>query len=97
MVVFLFVNRSYDTALATIVAKLAKVDTLPGAEVETAIGNGNGERGPEERALGMSRHIVGSLHRVGVVRLILLDEVVHDAAEVGAYVWIGILIDREGT
>ena len=83
--------------MASPIAKLAKVDTLPCAEVETAIGNGNGERRPEERALGVSRHVVGSLHRMGVVWLILLDEAVHDATEVGAHVGIGIFIDSECT
>ena len=39
----LSINRCHDAAASTVVAELAEVDALPGAEVEAAIGDGDGE------------------------------------------------------
>ena len=44
----LFIHRCHDAAVAAMVAELAEVDALPGAEVEVPIGNGDGEAHPEE-------------------------------------------------
>ena len=89
----LFVNRCYDAAVAAVVAEFAEVDALPGAEVEAAIGDGDGEAYAEEGALGVGGHVVGSFHGVLVVGLVLSHEAVHDLVHVGAHVGVGILID----
>ena len=91
------IDGSHDAAVAAVVAELAEVDALPGAEGEAAVGDGDGEAHAEERALGMGGHVVGTLHGVVIVGLSLPHEAVHDLAEVGAHVGIGILVDGEGT
>ena len=84
---------SNNVSRTTMVAKFTQVDTLPCAEVETAVGDGDGEASTEEGALGVGRHVIGSLHGMGVVGLILAHQMVHDVAEVGTYIRVGILID----
>ena len=44
----LFIHRCYDAAVATVVAEFAEIDALPGAEVEAATGDGDGEAHTEE-------------------------------------------------
>ena len=77
------------------VAELAEVDALPGAESKAAVGDGDGEAHAEEGALGMGGHVVGPLHRVVIVGLALPHEVIHNLAEVSAYVGVSILVDAE--
>ena len=77
------------------ISELAEIDTLPGTHVESAVSDRNSKTYSKERALGMRRHVVGALHGVGVVWLILLDDMVPDTAEVGTYVGIGTLIYRK--
>ena len=89
----LLINRCHNATVATVVAELAEVDTLPGAEVEAAIGDRDGEAHAEERALGMGRHIIGTLHGVVIVGLAFPHEAVHNLVQVGAHVGIGILVD----
>lgn len=91
----LFINRSYDATTTSIVAELAEVDALPGAEGKATVGDGDGEAHTEERTLGVGGHVVGTLHRVVIVGLTLPHEAVHDLAEVGAHVGVGILVDGE--
>ena len=90
----LFIHRCYDAAVAAVVAKFAEVDALPGAEGETPIGDGDREAHAEERTLGVGGHVIGPLHGVVIVGLALPHKAVHDLAEVGAHVGVGILIDR---
>ena len=93
----LLIYRSYDATTTTIVAELAEVDALPGAEGKTAIGDGDGETHTEEGALGVGGHVVGTLHGVVIVGLALPHEAVHDLTEVGAHIGVGILVDAEST
>ena len=41
----------------------------------------------------MSRHIVGALHRMGVIRLVLRHDMVENPIHIGAYIRISILVD----
>ena len=93
----LFIHRCYDAAVAAVVAKFAEVDALPCAEIETTIGDGDRQAHPEERALGMSGHIVGTLHRVVIVGLVLPYEAVHNLVEVAPHIRVGILVDGKRT
>ena len=45
----------------------------------------------------MGGHVVGTLHGVVIVGLILSHEAVHDLAEIGAHIGVGILVDAEST
>ena len=91
----LFIHRRYDAAAAAVVAKLAEVYALPGAEVEAAIGDGDGEAYAEEGALGVGGHVVGTLHGVVIVGLVLSHEAVHNLTEVSAHIGVGILVDGQ--
>lgn len=93
----LSIDGSYDAAVAAVVAELAEVDALPGPEGEVAVGDGDGEAHTEEGTLGVSGHVVGTLHGVVIVGLTLPHEAVHNLAEVGTHVGVGILVDGEGT
>ena len=76
----LFINGSHDAAVAAVVAELAEVDALPGPEGEAPIGDGDGEAHTEEGTLGVSGHVVRSLHSVVIVGLAFPHEAVHDLA-----------------
>ena len=53
---------------ATVVAKLAEIDALPGAKVEPSVGDGNVDAHTGNDALGMCGHIVRAFEDVTVVR-----------------------------
>ena len=91
----LFVNGCHNLSFASIIAELAEIDALPSAEVEFAMGDRDGEAYPKERAFGMRRHIVQSLHSVVVIWFVFLHEAVHNLAHVGTHIGIGILVDGE--
>ena len=93
----LFIHRCYDAAVAAVVAKLAEVDALPGAEGETPIGDGNREAHAEERTFGVGGHVIGSLHGVIIVGLVLPHKAVHNLVEVAPHIRVGILVDGERT
>ena len=50
------------------VAELTEIDALPGAKVETASTDGDGDGNSCQGALGMRGHVVQPLERVVVVR-----------------------------
>ena len=86
---------SITLSFTSVIAELAEVDALPCAEVQLSMGDGDGEAHPEERAFGMRRHVVQSFHGVVVIRFVLLHETVHNLAEVGTHIGIGILVNGE--
>ena len=89
----LSIDGRHDAAVATVVAKLAEVDALPGAEVEAATGDGDGEAHSEERAFGVGGHVIGALHGVIIEGLVLPHKAVHNLVHVGAHIGVSILID----
>ena len=48
-----------------------KVDALPGAEVQAAIGDGDGDANTAQRGFGMGWHIISTLQRMFVLRTVL--------------------------
>ena len=50
----------YQLSGTAVIAELAEVDTLPSAEVQSAIGDGNGDTDTAQRRFGMGRHIIGT-------------------------------------
>ena len=47
----------YDMSASTSFSKLTEVDALPSAKIQSAIGDGNGERNAYHGRFGVSRHI----------------------------------------
>ena len=60
------------------VSELAQIDALPSAQVQTAVGDGDGKADTEEGAFGMGGHIVQAFHGVVIVRFVLLHQVIHN-------------------
>lgn len=92
---YLSIDGRYDAAFAAIVAEFAQVDALPGTEIQFPVRDGNGQAHSEQRAFGMGRHIVPAFHDMFIIRLVFLDDVVHDLVQVGAHIRIGILVDGQ--
>src|SRR4051794_41663967 len=63
----LALEREQQRPRAAVVAVLAQVDALPGAQGEAAVADRQRERGTEERGLDVGGHVVGALERVGEV------------------------------
>ena len=84
----------YPTA-SSIVAELAQVDALPGAQIQASAADGDGEAWPDDARLGMGGHVVSAFERVFVVGLTFLHQVVEDGLHVGAYVGVGIFVDAQ--
>ena len=78
-------------------AELTEVDTLPGAQGELSVGNGDGDRGPHEGCLGMCGHVVVTFEGVLVIRLALPHETVEDVLHVYAYIRVCVLVDCQGS
>ena len=58
----LFPDDCYDELPGTaITAILTEVDTLPGAEVQMSVSNGDGDADTTQCRFGVSRHIVSTL------------------------------------
>ena len=89
-------HRCYYAASATIIAKLAEVDALPSAQVEAAVGNGNGERYARQRALGMAGHVVATLVGVAIVGFVFAHQAVVYLLHVGTHGGVVVLVDGEG-
>ena len=75
------------------IAELAEIDSLPGSQIQAAIGDGNRQADSEQRAFGMSRHVIKAFHRVSVVWLSLLDHVIQDRIHIRPDIRIKILVD----
>jgi hypothetical protein len=47
----LSLNRRHQTAAAAMVSMFAQINALPGAQVQPAVGDGNGQGGAQDAAL----------------------------------------------
>ena len=92
----LSVDGGDNPARPAIIAELAEIDALPGAEIQASVGYGYGQAHAEQRTLGVGRHVVGPFEHVVIIRLILPYDMVHDLLHVGTHVGVGILVDAEG-
>ena len=89
------VQREDERTRAAVVAVLAEVDALPGADREAAAGDRQRERRAEQRRLDVGGHVVGALDRVGPVARVLGDGLVEVGLEVVAHVGRGVLVERQ--
>ncbi len=91
----LFVNGRDDSSGTAIVAELAKIDSLPCAQIELAVGNRNGKADSEEGTLGVGWHVVCSLHGVVIVWFPFLDQVIEDLFHITAHIRVCVFIKRK--
>lgn len=94
---YLSIYRSHDLSRPTIVAELAEVNALPRTEIQPAIRDRDGEAHTKEGTLGMGWHIIVTFQYVVVIRLVLLDEMIHDFLHIRTHIRVGVFIDTEGT
>ena len=90
-------NCYYQLSCTTEIPVLAKVDTLPGAEIQTAIGDRDGDADTAKCRFGMSRHIVSPLQRMLVLRAVLRNQTVEDGFHIHANIRITVLVDAQST
>lgn len=88
-------NGCHDAARRRGVAELTKVDALPCAEIQSAVGDGNGERNSGQSRFSVCRHVVETFQRVFVKRLSFRHDVVEDSVKVGAHVGVGVFVDGQ--
>lgn len=74
---------------------LEQIDSLPGAELESSLGDGNGFARARQRHTKMTGGIIRPLGRMDQVGMILRDKILEEAVEIGARRRIGILIDHQ--
>jgi hypothetical protein len=73
---------------------LAEINSLPGPEVQTAIGNRNRKAVSEYRSFDVGRHIVGPFASVNE-RRIFRAQLVGSSFHINANVRISIFVDRQ--
>lgn len=88
-------DGGYETTGGAVVAELAEVDALPDAEVQTAAGNGQRQRGAYYYRFGVRRHVVRPFVGVQVTRGVFRHESVEDQRKVVAHVGVGVLVERQ--
>ena len=88
-------DRCHQLTYAAVVTVFAEVNTLPGAEIETALGDGNGQADTAESGLGMGWHIIAALHCMFVSRQIFGYQTIEDCFHIGAHIRVAVLIDGQ--
>ena len=88
-------QRDDDRARAAVVAVLAEVDPLPGAEREAPVADRDRHRRADQQRLDVRGHVVGPLGRVLEVGRVLRHRAREPALHVAAHVGIGVLVDRQ--
>ena len=92
----LFSYNCYNQLSGTAeVAKLTEVDALPGAEIQSAIGDGNGDADTTQCRFGVGRHIVSTLQCMFVLRTVLWNQAIKDGFHIHANIWIAVLVDTQ--
>ena len=92
----LFSYNCYNQLSGTAeVAKLTEVDPLPGAEIQSAIGDGNGDADTTQCRFGVGRHIVSTLQCMFVLRTVLRNQAVEDSFHVHTDIRVAVLVDAQ--
>ena len=82
---------------ATVVAKLAEIDALPGAKVEPSVGDGNVDAHTGNDALGMCGHVVRTFEDMSIVRHIFRYKPIVNSLHVTPHVRIPVLAYAQRT
>ena len=88
-------NRDDETSRTTIITVFAEIDTLPGAEVQSAVSNWYGEAHSAEDGLSMCRHIVQAFKGVLVVGTTFWYEAVEDGFHICTDIGVAVLVDAK--
>gem|GEM_PF-4044329 len=86
-------HSCHYAARSSIVAKLAKVNALPCAEIQSAAGDGNSEGWTYQAAFGVSRHVIASFQRMQIVWFVLFHQAIHDLFHITTDIRVRILVD----
>lgn len=90
----LFARYSCDNVSgSTVVSEFTKINSLPSAEIKSAICDWNCKTVTDEGAFCVGWHIIVAFEGVLIIWLTLSDHAVEDAFHVDADVWICVLID----
>ena len=92
---YLLVDSGNNSSSPTVIAELAKINTLPCAKIQFSVGDRNGDAYAKQRTFGMRRHIVSTFQHMVVVWLVLPDDVIHNLLHIASYIRIGILVHAE--
>ena len=87
-------SRKHQISVGTLIAVLAEVDSLPGAQYQISIPDWDREAATEHRSFDMCGHVVGTFARM-LVRKVLRSQRRKRTLQVFRYVWIRIFVDRE--
>lgn len=86
-----------DGTRSAVIAMFAQVNSLPGAQQQSAVADGQGEAAADGKAFDMGRHIVGTLQYVTVIALPLRYEMIEMGFHVMAHVGVGVFIQAQGS
>ncbi len=70
---------------------------MPGAEVQTAIGDGDGDANTAKCRFGVGRHIVCTFQRMLVLWTVLRNQAVEDGFHIHANIGIAVFVDTQST
>ena len=91
-----FSYDGYDElACPAVVAKLAEIDALPGAQIQPAAGNGNGDADAAEGRLGVGWHVVSALQRVLILRTIFRHKAIKNRFHIHTDIRVAVLVDAQ--
>ena len=85
----------HDAPPSAVVAELTEVDSLPRAQVQSPVGNGNREAGSHQGRFGMGGHVVPAFQRMVVPGLPFTHQVIENFFHVAPYVRVTVLVDRQ--
>ena len=78
------------------IPEFAKVDTLPGTQIQAPVCDGNGKTLAEKRCFYMRGHIIRPFTVMAVYRMIFRNKLVQEILKIGPYRRIGIFINGNG-
>ena len=85
----------HNTSSSAVVAELTEVDSLPRAQVQSSVGNGNRNTGSHQGRFGMGGHVVPSFQRMVVPGFPFAHQVIENLFHVAPYVRVTVLVDGQ--
>ena len=88
-------NRYDKSSRAAVVAVFVEIDALPRAEVQPAVGDGDGEAYTAQNRFCMSRHVVQSFEGMLIVGTAFGYQAVEDGLHIDTHIGVAVLVDAE--
>ena len=82
-----------ELPLSAVVAVFAEIDSLPGAEVEVAFGDGDGDAHAAQDGLGVGGHVVGAFEGVLIAGQVFGHEAIEDGLHIDSHIGVTVLVD----